>query len=383
MKILQLEVEGFRSLKHVVWKPGDLNVIIGPNASGKSNLLKVLEMLQAAAQGRLSKYIIREGGMGAIVWDGSAEEIRIRLEVSHEEPKGTTLIYELILARLWKTASYKIVQEDLSVKDREGKKEKLIERTPVPEKEEVSIGEIEPRKKEETFLAYGIGSGSNVLARFKQSCSECVPYLFFRTDPGAPVRQDSVSRYEKVLEPDGQNLVAVLHTLYAENRDFEEEIDLAMKAAFGENFDKLVFPPSSDQRVQLRIRWNGLKTPQSAANLSDGTLRFLYLMAILANPEPPPLVAIDEPETGLHPSMMPLVAAYAAQASERTQVILTTHSPEFLDGFYKIATPTTTVTECREGETMLRVISDGKLAYWVKRYTLGELFRTTELEQME
>src|SRR5439155_24136912 len=114
----------------------------------------------------------------------------------------------------------------------------------------------------------------------------------------------------------------------------------------------------------------------------DGTLRFLFLLAVLANPSPPPLIAIDEPETGLHPSMLPIVAEYAKDASNHSQVILTTHSPELLDAFGDIP-PTTTVVERHDGETKLRVISGDDLHYWLKQYTLGDLFRSKELEAMQ
>ncbi|MEI7849213.1 MAG: AAA family ATPase, partial [Chloroflexota bacterium] len=72
MKILDLQIQGFRSLKEVSWKPGDLNLIIGPNGSGKSNLLKALEMLSISAHGGLNDQVLREGGMGSLVWDGQA-----------------------------------------------------------------------------------------------------------------------------------------------------------------------------------------------------------------------------------------------------------------------------------------------------------------------
>ena len=77
MKILKLEIEGYRSFKSQAWCPGDLNVVIGPNASGKSNLLRVLEMLSEAAQGQLGSYVQREGGMESVVWDGRADKLRI------------------------------------------------------------------------------------------------------------------------------------------------------------------------------------------------------------------------------------------------------------------------------------------------------------------
>ena len=85
MKILNLKVEGFRSLKSVDWSPGDLNIIIGPNASGKSNLLSLLEMISLSAQGRLADFVKKQGGMESLVWDGKAKEIKIDIKTSCDE----------------------------------------------------------------------------------------------------------------------------------------------------------------------------------------------------------------------------------------------------------------------------------------------------------
>ncbi|HUW30580.1 MAG TPA: AAA family ATPase [Planctomycetota bacterium] len=393
MKILQLEVEGFRSLKHVVWKPGDLNVVIGPNASGKSNLLKVLEMLRAAAQGRLGNYVIHEGGMVPMLWDGTAGNVKIELALALP-----ALVYRICMTRLGTSGAHSIESEALQAEQPNGQYSVLFER---------SSGCVEsfeqPRSKKpgqfsitgfsikgpdsdlrgEAFLSSDAGVRSELRLRVREQVRAWRAYQDFRTDPKAPVRGDTISRYEAVLDADGENLVPVLHTLYTGSRQFKTDLHLAMQAGLGDDFEELVFPPSADQRIQMRIRWRSLKTEQAAASLSDGTLRFLFLIAILANPEPAPLIAIDEPETGLHPAMMPIVAELAAEAAKRSQVILTTHSPEFLNGFYKIATPTVSVAECREGHTLLRVLEGEELKYWLKRYSLGELFRSTELEQME
>ena len=195
-------------------------------------------------------------------------------------------------------------------------------------------------------------------------------YQTFHTDSEAAVRSPVVARVENQVDDDGQNLIAVLHTLYTESREFKRDLNIAMEAAFGEDFDKLEFPPAADQRIQLRLHWKSLRRGQPAADLADGILRFLYLMAILANPTPPPLIAIDEPETGLNPSMFPIVAEYALEASRTTQLILCTHSPEFLDAF-RHTVPTTTVLEWHDGQTELKVLSEKTLAYWLKECTLG------------
>jgi predicted ATPase len=154
-----------------------------------------------------------------------------------------------------------------------------------------------------------------------------------------------------------------------------------MGAAFHE-YQGLVFPPAADQRIQMRVRWKSLGRTCSSADLSDGTLRFLYLISILANPNLPSLIAIDEPETGLHPKMMSIVAEYAMDAATRTQLILTTHSPEFLDAFRETQ-PMVTVADLVDGATQLRTLSGEDLAYWLKEYTLGDIYRSGQLESME
>ncbi len=398
MKILKLEIEGFRSFKSQTWCPGDLNVLIGPNASGKSNLLRVLEMLSVAAQGGLGKYVQQEGGMEPLVWDGQAKLIRLQAKMTpippYTDPEKDALTYELDLARLGRTSAFRIDKEVLGNYSKVETGEmpepfKLLERDPHhavifsmdSKRFEAPPGALPP---EEALLSAAGGpfSVNKFMDQFQKELADWKVYQGFHTHREAQIRAPQVTRSETEVSPDGQNLVSVLHSLYTRDRDFESEILRAMRAAFGEDFDKLVFPPAADQRIQMRIRWRSLKREQSAADLSDGTLRFLFLLAVLANPSPPPVVAIDEPETGLHSSMFPIVAEYAREAASKAQVILTTHSPEFLDAFGEDV-PTTTVVERQEGQTALRVVSGEELSYWLKQYTLGELYRSRELEAMK
>ena len=105
----------------------------------------------------------------------------------------------------------------------------------------------------------------------------------------------------------------------------------------------------------------------------------MFLLTVLASPNPAPLIAIDEPETGLHPSMLPIIAEYAVDASQRTQVIMTTHSPQFLDAFDDVI-PKTTVVTWSDGETILKNVAGDQLQRWLEEYSLGSLFRSGELE---
>jgi predicted ATPase len=406
MKILQLDIEGFRSLKKVSWKPGDLNVIIGPNGTGKSNLLRFLELMSVSAQGRLGKYIQSLGGMEPIVWDGKVTDISFKVKATPVEEnldiEREALTYELIFTRLGGSSSYQIQRELLANEHRvetdEEKKGVFLERKGVDgwifdynENQRIWTGpDIETGSDdlitiyEETILSI-VGSpfiSNRLISLFKQHLASWAIYHDVLVHKDASIRQAAVARLEKRVVADGQNLIPVLHTLYTGDRDFKKEINAAMRAAFGDDFDELVFPPAADQRIQLRVRWKSLKREQSAADLSDGTLRFLLLLTILASPSPPPLIAIDEPETGLHPSMLPIIAEYAVDAATRTQVIFTTHSPQFLDAFTDTR-PTTTVAKWENGETTLKVLAGEQLDYWLKEYSLGALFKSGELEGME
>jgi len=128
----------------------------------------------------------------------------------------------------------------------------------------------------------------------------------------------------------------------------------------------------------MRVRWKSLKREQSTADLSDGTLRFIFLVTVLANPKKP-FIAIEEPETGLHPSMLAIVADLAAQAAEQSQIVFTTHSPALLDALGK-HNPTITVVESQEGKTRLKNVTGDELAHWLREFTLGEVYSSGQLE---
>jgi predicted ATPase len=398
MKILSLDVKGFRSLKQVEgWQPGNLNVLIGPNGSGKSNILRVLELASVSAQGQLGRYIQASGGMEPLVWDGSAKAIGLRARCSPvdltRDLTRDSLTYELRLERVGMTGEHRIGYEQLA---NYFKVEQSIESEPMKflERQGLWARIFDPQNgalvapednvpPSETLLSLAADpfTQNRVIPPFRAQLASWSIYHDFHTNRDAAIRQPAITRYEKRVSPDAQNLISVLHTLYTNDRDFKNEINLAMRAAFGADFEELVFAPASDQRIQLRVRWKSLRREQSAADLSDGTLRFLFLLTVLASPEAAPLIAIDEPETGLHPSMLPIVAEYAVEAARHSQVIFTTHSPQFLDAFDRTK-PTATVVCWEDGETRLQALDELELKQWLKEYSLGSLFSSGELEAM-
>jgi predicted ATPase len=379
MGIDKLEIKGFRSLRDVRWEPGRLNVLIGPNGSGKSNLLDACALLEEAAQGKLSEGLNRRGGLAPLLWDQREQSLSWHLQTTQLDKEKHS--YSLALQQIGTTSNFNISREYLFVQGKPGQTLiRDVESAAFLDNQGEATDYPDPLPRTQTLLSQVAGPLGNLVARrFQRSLEGWSIYQGLRVDPNSSIRQASVASFEKRIDPDGQNLIPVLHTLYSENRDFKKTVDSALQAAFGRDYEELSFPPAADQRVQLRLRWHSLKSGQPAANLSDGTLRFLLLVAILANPEPGDLIAIDEPETGLHPSMFPILAELAAEAAERTQVVFTTHSPQFLDAFRE-EPPTTTVAEWVEGETRLSTIDGEELRRWLASYSLGSLFRSGDLE---
>lgn len=390
MWIRRLSISGYRSLREIAWEPDRLNVLIGPNNAGKSNLLRALTLPQRSAEGKLPDAVLQEGGIGSLLWDGQATEVRWDLESELSNGAPGLPRYELVLRRLGATGGYRIEQELLAdyARVRSGEKPQPFKFLERDSRHAVTWDQQERRlaahegsvPDDQTLLSLVAGPFSHpALLAFRNDLASWRMYGSIRVDPASQVRQPAVARLEQSLAPDGSNLIPLLHTLYSGKRAFKRTVDAAMLAAFGEDFEELVFPPAADQRIHLRVRWAALKTEQTAADLSDGTLRFLALLAILANPDPGGLIAIDEPETSLHPRMFRVIADLAGEAALRTQVILSTHSPQLLDALAEQG-PTTTVTRVQDGATRLDRLDGGELQRWLKEFTLGDLFTSGELE---
>lgn len=393
MRVTELHIQGYRTLKDVRWEPGALNVVIGPNASGKSNLLKFLRLISASPRADLNNQVLHEGGMGAILWDGRGEKISFDLLLDGAESSSAEdFKYAASLVRLGAGASFVVDDEALSEMYREGSNLwegpdyvlRTQDRASYQESGGTLVFEAQQLAASETLLGQisGPTPQAKEIRNFRQFLSGWAIYDDLHTESGTAIRQAVTSRFDERLDADGQNLASVLHTHYTNDVDFKDRVDEAMRAAFGEDCRGLAFPPAADQQIQLAVQWGTPKRPQSAASLSDGTLRFLCLLAVLAQPNPPGLIAWDEPETGLHPRMMRIVAEMAENAALRTQLIFTTHSAAFLDGFSKETPPTTTVMGLEDGQSELKTVRPDELAGWLQDYSLGALYQSRTLENL-
>ena len=395
MAIQELEVKGYRSFPEIAWRPGRLNLLVGPNGSGKSNLLRLLELIADVAQGRLAAALKESSGVVPLLWDHRATSFgwKLRIDpVDHgRDHVKDAITLEFELENIPHTSSYQIVKDSLGnrVKFDQGHEkspywiyQRDVRRAMVYDQQARKLVRFDNPDPNESLLAQISDPRTNPIpTQTRRFLEGWRIYHDVHVERGSAMRSPATTQYVKLVEPDGSNLVSVLHTLYTSDREFKRRIDEGMRAGFGDQFEELVFQPAAAQQIQLAVQWRSSKGPHAGQDLSDGTLRFLFLLTVLASPEPATLIAIDEPEVGLHPSMLPIVAEYAAEAAERTQVVMTSHSPEFLDAFSRVPSEVT-LLHWEEGRSRLYPLTPGTLSKWLEQYRLGELFTSGELEAL-
>jgi predicted ATPase len=395
MAIQNLKINGFRSFREVSWQPGRLNLLVGPNGSGKSNLLRFLELIAATAKGKLAESISNSGGIVALLWDQRSAEISSTLKfdtVEHGENRmENALTLELSLNHLANSSTYQIALDSLGfwTKFELGEQpeptwsyRRDLRSANIFDLQKKAFVSFEDADPNESLLAQISDPRTNPIPTFTRRFLEAWRiYHDVHVERGSPMRLPATTQYAKLVAADGSNLVSVLHTLYTSDREFKRQINEGMRAGFGDQFEEIVFQPAAAQQIQLAIQWRSSKQPHAGLDLSDGTLRFLFLLTVLANPEPATLIAIDEPEVGLHPSMLPIISEYAAEAARRTQVIMTSHSPEFLDVFSQVD-PQVTLFHWENGQTQLFPMNRDALTKWLEHYRLGQLFTCGELDAL-
>ena len=201
-------------------------------------------------------------------------------------------------------------------------------------------------------------------------------YRGWDTGKNAPLRlPQPTDLASDFLDEGAKNLALVLNSLERDSSQLEVEDELRR---FYQQFDSLSIQVQG-ATVQLYIREKGFRSLIPATRLSDGTLGYLCLLAILCHPSPPPLVCIEEPEIGLHPDVLPRVAELLRDASERTQLIVTTHSDILIDALSDAPEAVVTCEKSFEGQTEFKRLSKEKLSRWLEDYRLGQLWRKGEI----
>ena len=340
-----LAVANYRSINKLVIPLGRLNLITGPNGSGKSNLYRALRLLAETAQGGVVNALAREGGLDSTFWAGP-EQISARMRKGEVPVQATVRqgVKRLRLGFAGEDFSYSISlglpEPSLSAfsLDPEIKKEciwsgpfyrpasLLVDRDgPMIRTRSGRSWEVLAQHTpnfDSLFDQVGSLRTSPEVLQMREFIRRWRFYDHFRSDADAPVRQPQLGTRTPVLHHDGRDLAAALQTII-EIGDPE-----ALQAAISDAFPgaRLHIEALTGGRFAIEFYQEGLLRPLSAAELSDGTLRYLLLVAALLTPRPPTLMVLNEPETSLHPDLLPALARLIIRVSAQCQVWVVSHA---------------------------------------------------------
>ena len=353
-----ITIKGFKSIAAVEkLQLGAINVLIGPNGSGKSNFIGVFAFLNAIRAGQLQEYVARAGGADKILHFGARATPTVTIHIYFQSEKDQ---YKITLAateadQLFPSSEIVSFWGDAQIPP-------------------FSI-ELNPHGGEASISA---ASGGNANFAY-QHLGRWRIYHFHDTSFTSPIKKTGDINDNRHLRPDGSNLAAFLYLLKLRHETSYSLIRRTVQrvAPF---FDDFLLEPLRLNPEKIRLEWRhkGSDAYFDAAALSDGTLRFMALATLLLQPEEyrPSVILVDEPELGLHPYAIALLAALVKQASHTTQVIIATQSPILLDHFQ----PEDVLVANRvDGGTQFTRLDKDSLAVWLEEYSLGQLWEKNEL----
>ncbi len=384
----------------------DVTVLVGINGSGKTNLLRAFELLKAGMEGELGKKLAEWGGMETIRSAGrgvpSAENIEVKYtftQVFNEYDAWHALRYRLMWSKDSSDGGYHLSEhlntdeQDLLLAFRGG-----IGWT---NSEGIAQTEIAALNTDRTFKnTQQWREKSNELALANNAVSRALPpaallakqlelvmlHADFDSCPKSPMRTAIQATGLDVLDADGANLFQILNTIQLKSTEAGDAIERDLRSV-NPNFDRLQFQPLGQGGMLTYLREVGLKTPIPAAHVSDGTLRFLCLLAIAHNPDRGRLICLDEPERGLHPDMLAAVARLllqdghaAPEAPRHTGYVVATHSPQLLSHFPLRCLRVFEKDE--NNQTVVRQFSDddgARFREWYEAFDPGSLWLKGEL----
>jgi len=365
MLLRQVKLENLLSFRNTEVELRGLNVLIGANASGKSNLIEAIGLLQAAPTD-LGAAILRLGGVHFVCSLAISSPIAaIMCSGINDEP----LQYRL---EFFERAHGFIIEEEQL---RDGKEWPYFKRVAGNiEFDGEELAKISPTRS--VFEAYKSPSDPTPITRVGQNFAAIRVYREFRTATDSQARRGvSTSAQKDFLGDGGDNLAIVL--LDMDFKGLHDRVRSYLRR-FCDRFDD-VKVRLDGSLAKTYIQESGLLEPLVSWRLSDGTLKFLCLLAVLLDPEPAPLICIEEPEVGLHPEAIQIVAEALVEASERTQVIVTTHSEALIDALSDRPEDVLVTERDFDNGTQFRRLNKEQLSVWLERYSLGQLWRKGEL----
>lgn len=374
MRPIEIAISNYRSIRRLSIPIHPLSVFVGENGVGKSNLYKSLSLLRDAATGRIARTIADEGGLNSVCWSGirkRGEDGRLRLSATFERLK-----YSIELGfpgPLEAAFSGEPMIKAESIETTQGKRKvQLMERrnslVNVCGESGAWIGHKDAVLPSETALAgFADGKECPEIDLIRSAMLGWRFYHEFRTDPASLIRKPCLAITTPSLSADGTDLAAALATLYIIREDATDLQD-AIQDAF----------PGAELRAweaggwcEFDLQLQDMPRPFKAHELSDGTLKYICLLAVFMGYRLPPFIALNEPETSLHPSLLAPLARLIAKASRRSDIWIVTHSEHLMEALRS------------ESSVPLRRVIKSKGATTIEGLTIAGEYRDEESDEDE
>jgi predicted ATPase len=348
----KLTIKNFKSIREQTLKLGKLNVFIGGNGAGKSNLIQVFRFLREIAQQNLSGYSSVKG-VDALLHFGRKKSRFMEFYVEFGEGDFSNAYGVHLMPA--DDGTLVVSQEIVYFHDRS--------KRPSPKPELINTG-----SKESVLGVAKTGIASYV----KRDLDTYRTYHFHDTSDSAVVKESGDLNDNRVLRPQAENLAAFLYWMQQKQPDHFANVQDTVRqiAPF---FAEFRLAPLTLNETKIRLEWKekGNDAYFNAASLSDGTLRFMCLATLLLQPQLPAVVLLDEPELGLHPAAVTLLADLLSSAATRTQVIVATQSVTLVNQFEP---DSVWAVDRQNNQSVFRHLSQADMTTWLDDYGLGELW---------
>lgn len=355
-KLEKLRIRGFKSIRDQELLLGDLNVFIGGNGSGKSNLIEVFRFLREITNENLAHYTAQKGGGDALLYFGrkTTRQIELFLEYSLDPPLDTSNSYRIDLAPTDEDGLF-VANEVASYHER-GK-------YPQPYALILSRGSPEAR----------LGRANHVAARqVRGDLDSSLVYHFHDTSDTSAMRSASDVEDNRYLRPRAENLPAFLYYLEQMRPQHFANIESVVRSV-APFFGRFRLAPSRLNPEKIRLEWSekGDDGYFGASALSDGTLRFMCLATLLLQPTLPRLILLDEPELGLHPAAINVLSGLLRSAATQTQIIAATQSVTLVN---QLDLTELWAVDREDQQSTFRPLRSADMSSWLDEYSVGDLW---------